>query len=245
MSPTPRKIIADLRRLVSFHRRLGIEYYPRSREIDALLSPAPRPGRRPPPPAKKSPPRPPAAPGLKTAMTELAETINICDRCPRHQGRAFPVDAAGAEAAKLMVVVDYPTPADEASGTFISGNAGELFNRMLAAIGLERRTIYLTGMTRCSPGKDQAPSEAECLACQPWLLKEIRLIRPKIIMVMGPRSAAILCGKDAPLAQLRGRLTSYAGIKVMASHHPADLLKDESLKKESWHDLRLIQSRLR
>jgi len=153
--------------------------------------------------------------------------------------------AVGSGAARLMVVVDGPSDTDMAEGVFLTGEAGELFDRMLAAIGLARGRIYLTGMTRCAPDPWQGPEREECLACQPWLLKEITIVRPRVILVMGAAAAAVVCGENAPLSRLRGRFMKYAGIDTMLSHPPAALLQNSELKKESWADLQKIQARLR
>ncbi len=251
-APPAREIIAALRNLVAFHKQIGIATYPRSKEIDALLSPVRKENVLSPPvkprPQKSAPPRRPApakSPGLTADLAGLTREINACRNCPRHNGRLNPVASGGDTSASLMVVVDYPVPADEAAGGHLSGERGELFDRMLAAIGLDRKRIFLTAMTRCSPGADRPPNREECLACQPWLLKEIRIIRPRVILAMGAATAAILTGKNAPLSSLRGRLLSYAGIAMIASHPPAVLLEQAELKQESWHDLKMIRDRLR
>jgi len=266
ITPENKKIISSLRKLVSFHRQIGISSYPRNRDIDRFLkatsskpgkakapltretaqavpSPAPRKkvARQAPPPR---PAAPPPAPDRQAALARLMQDISSCRKCPRQDGRKAPLASSGPAGSGIMVVLDYPRPEDEAAGIFPSGEEGELFERMLAAIGLDRSQIFLSAMTRCVPGEDRPPSREECLACQPWLLKEIQIVKPRLILAMGAATAAIFAGKNQSLATLRGKFFKYAGIEVIASHPPATLLSQPERKTESWHDLKLVKTRL-
>lgn len=242
----------EVRQLVAFHQAIGIEGYPRTPELTQFLA-----GPQPPAAAKqqpaaasrpKTPPSPsaqrqPAAAAIPdTTLTELYAELQGCQRCPLHQSRSKAITGEGTTRAKLLIITDAPSAEDDRSGLPMSGEPGQLLDKMLGAIGLNRADVHLCLLTRCH-GPEQ-PGKAAVDACLPFLLKEIMLIAPTVICAMGPLAAQKLLHTSKPLSQLRGKFHDFQGIPLMATFSPEFLLKNPEMKKATWLDLQMIQKKI-
>ena len=152
-----------------------------------------------------------------------------------------------------MIITDAPAAHDDLEGEPLLGEAGELLDRMLAAIGLSRSEVYITTLVKCFPGADALPHENEIRTCTPFLFRQIEIIRPRIICTMDILAAQFLLHSRKSLFQLRGRFYNFNDlcnnrldekIVLMPSLHPRLLLENPELKKASWQDLQMIQKRL-
>ena len=245
------EFLQDVRQLVAFQQAIGIEGYPRTPELAQFLA-------GPQPPAKSakqqttsrptttptpSTRRQTTAPSMPdTTLNELYAEIESCQRCPRHQSRKRAITGKGATGVKLLIITDAPSAEDDLSGLPVSGEPGQLLDKMLGAIGLNRDAVYLSLLTRC-PAQDPADKEAVD-ACLPFLLKEIMLVAPKVICAMGPLAAQKLLHTSKPLSQLRGRFHDFQGIPLIPTFSPEFLLKNPEMKKATWLDLQMIQKKI-
>jgi DNA polymerase len=262
MSDTVRKILEDTRELLRFRDELGLSELPLTPAVQKFLgrdkasaraevAPAPRPPatRLVPatPLARSLPslrPKPPAGQANAQPIGEIHQELADCRLCPLQEKRHQVVIGSGSGVARLLVIEEPPGVAEEAGGTPLAGAAGELFDRMLQAIGLERGRIYLTSLVKCRPPEDREPSAAEIHICLNYLFRQIAAINPAVICGLGPLTARILTGSNQPLFQLRGRFHDFHGTPLLVTFHPSFLLRNPEMKKASWQDLQLIQKRL-
>ena len=245
------EFLQNVRQLVAFQQAIGIEGYPRTPELAQFLAGQQQPASPAQPRKATSKPEPrqtPSAPRQATAavmpdttLTELYAEMQGCQRCPRHQSRKMVITGEGTTGVKLLIITDAPSAEDDYSGLPMSGEPGQLLDKMLAAIGLSRATVHLSLLTRCH-GPEQPGKEAVD-ACLPFLLKEIMLVDPKILCAMGPLTAQKLLHTSKPLSRLRGRFHDFQGIPLMPTFSPEFLLKTPEMKKATWLDLQMIQKK--
>ena len=248
------EFLQDVRQLVAFHQAIGVEGYPRTPELERFIAGPQQPvaaakqqtvaATRP-----KTPPSPATQRQTATAvampdttLAELYAEIQSCQRCQRHQSRNTIIAGEGTTGVKLLIITDAPSAEDDLSGLPMSGEPGQLLDKMLGAIGLSRAAVHLCLLTRCHA--PEPPGKEAVDACLPFLLKEIMLVAPKIICVMGPLASQKLLHTGKPLSQLRGRFHDFQGIALMPTFSPEFLLKNPEMKKATWLDLQMIQKRL-
>jgi DNA polymerase len=171
----------------------------------------------------------------------LESQVSICTRCGLHQTRTRPVFGVGNRTAQWMIIGEAPGAEEDRQGEPFVGRAGQLLNEMLAAIGLDRRTVYITNILKSRPPNNRDPNPDEVLACEPYLKRQIELIRPKIILAVGRIAAQNLLKTDNRIGALRGRMHRHAdsGTPIVATYHPAYLLRSPLEKRKAWEDLRL------
>jgi len=247
------EFLQDVRQLVAFQQAIGIEGYPRTPELERFVAgPQPPVATAKPQTAAASKSKPPLAPSARqqatsatmpdTTPTELYAEMQACQRCPRHQSRSKAIIGEGATGVKLLIIGDAPSVEDDLSGLPMSGEPGQLLDKMLGAIGLNRAEVHLSLLTRChapeQPGKEVVD------ACLPFLLKEIMLVAPKVICAMGSLTAQKLLHTNKPLSQLRGRFHDFQGIPLIPTFSPEFLLKNPEMKKATWMDLQMIQKKI-
>jgi len=162
-----------------------------------------------------------------------------CTSCPLHAKRNKAVFGVGDEKAEWMFVGEGPGAEEDAQGEPFVGQAGRLLDSMLAAIGLKRgKNVYIANVVKCRPPGNRNPEHAEALACEPYLHRQIDLIRPKLIVALGKVAAANLLQSDASVASMRGRIHQYRGTPLIVTYHPAYLLRTLPDKAKAWVDLR-------
>lgn len=175
-------------------------------------------------------------------LSTLAETIANCQDCVLSKDRKHVVFGSGNQKASLMVIGGTPNAEDDASGNPFMGQAGELLEKILSAIGFQREEVYLVTIIKCRPHKDRKPTTTEVAACSPILQRQIELIRPRLIMAMGELAAQALSGQAVPIAELRSKiLTCQGGASMIITHHPASLVADAKLKHETWQDVQRLR----
>ncbi|MET0626270.1 MAG: uracil-DNA glycosylase [Pyrinomonadaceae bacterium] len=167
-----------------------------------------------------------------------------CVRCPLHQGRNHIVHTEGQTTARLMFVGEAPGADEDASGRPFVGRAGQLLNKIIEAIGLRREDVLIGNVNRCRPPANRQPTTEEARTCKPFLLREINIARPDVIVVLGNTAMKNLLDTKAGITQLRGQFQDYRGIKVMPTFHPAYLLRDPTKKREVWADMKLVRDYL-
>ena len=174
-----------------------------------------------------------------------ADITPQCMRCPLCcQGRTQVVNSEGNPRARLMFVGEAPGADEDAQGHPFIGRAGQLLNKMIEAMGLKREDVFIGNVNRCRPPQNRTPSPAEAKTCKPFLLREIAIVQPEVIVVLGNTAMKNLLDTKEGITKLRGQFQDYNGIKVMPTFHPAYLLRDPSKKREAWEDLKTTRDYL-
>ncbi len=186
------------------------------------------------------------APEQKQASLEaLREEIGDCTRCPlAYAGRRKIVFADGNPQAELMFVGEGPGADEDASGLPFVGKAGQLLNNMIAAMGVTRDAVYIANIVKCRPPQNRTPEPVEANTCSPFLLRQIDIVQPKVIVALGSTAATYLLGVKQSLSTLRGQWFDVRGSKCAVTYHPAFLLRDPRQKGEAWKDLQRVMVEL-
>jgi DNA polymerase len=169
---------------------------------------------------------------------KLKQEVPACTACGLHKGRTQTVFGVGDENADWMLIGEAPGAEEDRLGEPFVGQAGKLLDNMLAAIGLSRaENVYIANVLKCRPPGNRNPEPEEVAKCSPYLIGQIRLIQPKLIIAMGRFAAQTLLATDATIASLRGRVHQYAGVPLIVTYHPAYLLRNLPDKAKAWADL--------
>ena len=188
-----------------------------------------------------------------TALPQPTETIEQiraeigpdCVRCKLATlGRSKVVNSTGNFNAQLMFVGEAPGADEDEQGFPFVGRAGKLLTDIMGAIGFSRDDVFIGNINRCRPPGNRAPETDETLACKPFLKREIAVVRPKVIVVLGATAAQNLLETKVPIGKLRGNFHDYLGTKVMPTFHPAYLLRDPHKKREVWEDMKMVRDYL-
>ncbi|MFN0280208.1 MAG: uracil-DNA glycosylase family protein [Pyrinomonadaceae bacterium] len=191
-----------------------------------------------------------AAPTLpeptETIPAIRAEIGPDCTRCKLSTlGRSQVVNSVGNFDADLMFVGEAPGADEDAQGEPFVGRAGQLLTKIIEGIGLRREDVFIGNINRCRPPGNRAPEPDETTACKPFLKREVAVVRPKVIVVLGATAAQNLLETKVPIGKLRGQFHDYLGVKVMPTFHPAYLLRDPHKKREVWEDMKMVRDYLR
>ena len=177
-----------------------------------------------------------------------------CQRCKLAKlGRKQIVFGTGDPNAELMFVGEGPGADEDAQGLPFVGRAGQLLNNMIAAMGLKREQVYIANIVKCRPPGNRTPEKDECDTCSPFLMRQINVIRPKVVVALGATAAKNLLGMNDSMASMRGRFYDFSppseggepfDCKLAVTYHPAFLLRDPRQKKEAWKDLQMVMKYL-
>ncbi len=173
-----------------------------------------------------------------TTLVELAEKVDGCLKCPLGKTRINLVFGDGNPNAKIMLIGEAPGAEEDKQGIPFVGRAGRLLNDILKSINLKREEIYIANIVKCRPPQNRNPLPSEMEACLPYLYKQIELIKPKLILLLGRVAAVALLKKNLSLAKFRGNVYEISGIKTMVTYHPAALLRNPQWKRPTWEDLK-------
>jgi DNA polymerase len=177
-------------------------------------------------------------------MEQIWADIGNCTRCPLHEGRTQIVQTVGNYQSDLMFVGESPGADEDAKGEPFVGRAGQLLNKIIEAIGMKREEVCIGNINRCRPPGNRQPTRPEAHTCKPFLMREIAVIRPKVIVVMGNTALHNLLDTKVGITRMRGQFHDYFGVKVMPTFHPAYLLRDPSKKREVWDDMKKVRDYL-
>jgi len=185
-----------------------------------------------------------APPGSAPAVDwdTLERAVSGCTKCRLHATRKQTVFGVGDKNAEWLFIGEAPGADEDRLGEPFVGRAGQLLNAMLFAIGLKREQVYIANVLKCRPPGNRDPQPDEVAQCEPHLLRQIGLIRPRLIVALGRHAAHSLLKTEAPLARLRGQRLSYQGIPLVVTYHPAYLLRTPGDKRRAWDDLRLART---
>lgn len=177
----------------------------------------------------------------EAAWEELRGEVLACTRCELHASRTQGVFGSGTPRTGFFVVGEAPGFHEDQQGEAFVGPAGQLLTKILAAIGLGRDQVFITNILKSRPPGNADPAPHQVAACEPYLHRQIELIAPAVILALGRHAARTLLGSDAPMAALRGRIFRYRDVPLVATYHPAALLRNPKLKRPTWEDVQLAR----
>ena len=181
----------------------------------------------------------------KTRLSVLAEDIKGCTKCVLHEARTQTVFARGNGSSGLCFVGEGPGADEDEQGFPFVGAAGQLLDKMIAAMGIARDDVYVCNIVKCRPPKNRTPEPEEMSACMPYLVEQLSLVEPQVIVALGKTAVQGLFGTAEGITRIRGRWRLYQGrIAVMPTFHPAYLLRNPAAKREVWADLQLVLKHL-
>lgn len=193
-------------------------------------------------------------------LAEVAEQVKACRACPLGASRLQAVPGVGSASAQVMFVGEGPGFDEDHKGEPFVGRSGQLLDKIMAAIGLSRETVYIANIVKCHPmkdpsdperrGNDRPPSPEEIEACRGWLDAQIRAIAPRFIVTLGAVPARVLLADATPITKIRGAWRAYdpgggaAPVRLMPTFHPAALLRNPNLKRDVWEDMKNLKKEL-
>jgi uracil-DNA glycosylase len=177
---------------------------------------------------------------LPTLDAIVAE-VGVCKRCPLYATATHPVPGEGNAQADLMVVGEAPGATEDETGRPFVGAAGQLLTKILEAIQLSREQVFICNVLKHRPPGNRNPLPEEVTACTPFLVRQIELVRPKVILALGSFAAQTLLDSKLALGKLRGGVHQYHGVPVVVTYHPAALLRNPSWKRPTWEDVQLAR----
>jgi len=193
-------------------------------------------------------PRGPAGPAPAGGLEELNREILACVKCGLAQGRIQAVPGEGNPKAELMFVGEGPGRDEDEQGRPFVGRAGQLLTKIIEAIDLRREDVYIANVIKCRPPENRVPHRGEVEACTPHLLRQIEIIRPKVIVTLGKTSTEFfLPDVSGSMTSIRGRFYDWRGLRIMPTFHPSYLIRNEgnkAPKKMVWDDMKLVMALL-
>lgn len=167
----------------------------------------------------------------------LAQAVAVCTRCALHRTRTQTVFGTGSRNAQWLFVGEAPGAEEDRQGEPFVGPAGQLLNAMLFALGLKRDEVYIANVLKCRPPNNRDPQPQEAACCEPFLLRQIQLLQPRVIVALGRHAAHSLLRSELPLGKLRTSQHTYHNIPLVVTYHPAYLLRTPGDKRKTWEDL--------
>jgi DNA polymerase len=222
-----------------------------STPIDAA-TPLTLPGFEPPAPPRAAAAAAPIPPPVRLAprsdlpgtLADVKALVDTCRLCPLCETRTRTVFSDGTDKARLMFVGEAPGRDEDLQGVPFVGRAGQLLTKMIEAIQMKRGDVYIANVLKCRPPENRTPVPSEVEKCIPYLEQQIALVRPDLIVALGLSAAQGLLGTKASMGALRGRTFEYKGVPLVATYHPAALLRNPGLKKDAWVDLQRVRDML-
>jgi uracil-DNA glycosylase family 4 len=265
----PAALEKKFRKRLAFYQDIGIDLFYRDRfplqtaavakeivEEITLPKAAPKPQlAKSPSPMPQGPPKLPVLP--RSADVSLFDSLNKiagdslpkilgdigdCTRCKLHRGRTKLVFGDGNPKADLVFVGEGPGRDEDAQGLPFVGRAGKLLTQMIEAMGLQRKDVYICNVVKCRPPENRTPEKDEVEICSPFLLRQLDAIAPKVIVCLGSVAAQTLLQTNRGISHFRGEWLDFRGRKLMATYHPAYLLRNPSAKGEVWKDLQKVMA---
>ena len=175
------------------------------------------------------------------SLDDIARTVAKCTRCPLYKTATNPVPGEGNPKAKLVCVGEAPGAKEDETGRPFVGQAGQLLTKILAAIDMTREEVFICNVLKHRPPGNRNPQPDEVEACSPYLIRQLELIKPKVIVAFGTFAAQTLLNTKTPLGQLRGLVHRYHGTPLVVTYHPAALLRNPAWKRPTWEDVKLAR----
>ncbi len=177
---------------------------------------------------------------LPNSLPALEKLVSTCVKCRLSQGRTQTVFGDGNLKADIMFVGEGPGRDEDIQGKPFVGRSGQLLTKIIQAMGFERSDVYIANIVKCRPPNNRGPLPDEVETCTPYLLKQIELIKPKIIVALGSYAARFLLNTETPISKLRGEFFDFHGAKLIPTFHPAFLLRNPNMKRPVWEDMQKV-----
>ena len=181
---------------------------------------------------------------IRKELAELYYSVNECTSCQLSNGRNRFVFGAGNASADILIIGEGPGYEEDMQGKPFVGPAGQLLTKMLSAININREEVFISNIVKCRPPGNRTPSSEEVVSCMPILKRQIAIIQPKAILLLGKTAISSLLNSTSSVTTLRGKKYNYNGIATFVTYHPAALLRNISLKRAAWDDLKFFKSNL-
>ena len=178
-------------------------------------------------------------------LDHLRKAMEACCICPLRKSARQIVFGVGSPDADLMFIGEAPGHDEDVQGLPFVGRAGQLLTKIIEAMGLTRDEVYIANICKCRPPENRAPTPEEMEACRPYLMRQIDVIKPNIIVLLGATAVRGLLQTKEGISKVRGQFLAWHGIQVMATYHPAYLLRDPSEKRKVWEDMQKVRDALR
>lgn len=218
---------------------------PRSFDPPASPPAAPPPVAKPAPPPAAKPASPAAPDERRTRLSLIAEEVRSCTACVLHEQRNHTVFSRGNPFAELCFIGEGPGADEDRLGEPFVGAAGQLLDRMIAAMGYHRDEVYICNIVKCRPPNNRKPEPAEMKSCMPFLVQQLGLVQPKVIVALGATAVQGLIGTSEGITRMRGKWKLYKGsVPIMPTFHPAYLLRSPAAKRDVWNDLQEVMKHL-
>lgn len=179
-----------------------------------------------------------------SSLDQIQKEIGDCHRCKLCEKRTHIVFGEGNPNARLMFVGEGPGEQEDLQGRPFVGRAGQLLDKIIEAMGLKRSDVFIANVVKCRPPNNRLPEPDEVSACKPFLLKQIEVIKPEIIVALGSTALKCLFRPDVQITKMRGKFTDFNGVKLMPTYHPAYLLRNPPAKKDVWEDMKVVMKEL-
>jgi uracil-DNA glycosylase len=183
-------------------------------------------------------------PESNETLVDIQADIGDCKRCGLCEERKNIAHSKGSLTAKLMFIGEAPGADEDEQGEPFVGRAGQLLTKIIEGMGYDRKDVFIGNINRCRPPGNRQPTPAEVVQCKPFLLREISVVRPQVVVVMGNTACQNLLGTKIGISKIRGEFQDYYGVKVMPTFHPAYLLRDPHKKREVWEDMKKVRDYL-
>ena len=177
-------------------------------------------------------------------LDEIRSDLGECTRCMLHAGRTTLVFGVGNPDADLVFVGEAPGRDEDLQGVPFVGRAGQLLTKIIASIGLTRDEVYIANVVKCRPPGNRNPEPGEVQTCEPFLFRQLDVIRPKVVVALGAFAIHTLLGSNQAISRLRGQVYEYRGAKLVPTFHPAFLLRSPDRKRDVWEDMKKVRSLL-
>jgi DNA polymerase len=184
---------------------------------------------------------PDAPPPPMNSLDDVRAAVAQCTRCPLYATALNHVPGEGNHNADFMVVGEAPGQTEDEQGKPFVGRAGQLLTQILEAIQLKREDVFICNVLKHRPPGNRNPEPDEVKACSPYLIRQIELVQPKVILALGTFSAQTLLETKTPIGKLRGQVHEYHGVPVVVTYHPAALLRNPAWKRPTWEDVQLAR----
>ncbi|MDP6042270.1 MAG: uracil-DNA glycosylase [Candidatus Latescibacteria bacterium] len=181
------------------------------------------------------------AEGVENPLNILGNEVCDCQLCELAQSQNTVVFGSGNPQADIMFVGEAPGAEEDRQGVPFVGASGQLLTRMIEAIGLTRDEVYIANAIKCRPPNNRDPNPEEIASCEPYLIRQIELIKPQVICTLGRFAAQTLLKTAESIGRLRGKVFDYHGVKLISTYHPAALLRNAQWKRPAWEDLKLVR----
>ena len=182
---------------------------------------------------------------MEVSWDSLHAEIEACEKCGLCRHIHHKVPGQGDGNADLMFIGEGPGADEDMQGLAFVGAAGQLLTKMIAAMGLDREQVYICNIVKCRPPRNRAPEPDEGAACLPYLRQQVALVKPRVIVLLGATAARTLLRPDFRITREHGLWEERKGVWFMPTYHPAALLRDESKKRDAWHDLQLVMQKMK